>query len=328
MEKNKQHSLQTILFQNVQASIPVHRSLVDELSELLEISTDSVYRRLRNETMLSIDEVQIICNNYSISFDSISNNEMQTVVCNHAALRNEQDLTNHLLYMNKELEFILSVPDSHITYAAIDIPIFHHFQFQELSSFKIFYWLRSVINDADFNSKKYNPKLISDELMTHYKKMFETYKNCNLTEIWTDSTIRSLIKQIEFFWQSGMFETRDEALLICDQAEQEILLIQSMADVPIQNQNDKQYKLYFSEIEIGNNSILVKLGNQKRSYLSYNTLNLLVTSHQGFCDEIEIWQQNFIGKATLISGASEKIRYQFFRRLLDDIAALKKRIEA
>ena len=81
---------------------------------------------------------------------------------------------------------------------------------------KIFYWLRSVINDADFNSKKYNPKLISDELMIHYKKMFETYKTCNLTEIWTDSTIRSLIKQIEFFWQSGMFETREDALLICD----------------------------------------------------------------------------------------------------------------
>ena len=57
------------MFQRVQESIPPHCSLVDELSELLKISNDSVYRRLRNETILSIDEVELFAN--SILFHSI-----------------------------------------------------------------------------------------------------------------------------------------------------------------------------------------------------------------------------------------------------------------
>lgn len=327
MNKQFPDSLQNILFQKVQECIPPHCSLVDELSELLKISNDSVYRRIRNETMLSIEEVGIICNTYSISFDAISKTDTHSVVCNYAMLRNEQDLTQHLLFMNKELDFLHSIPNSQITYAAIDIPIFHHFQFHELTSFKIFYWLRSVISDKVFAQKKFDPTLVSEDLMKIYRHMFETYKSLNITEIWTDSTIKSLIKQIEFFWESGMFESKEDAILVCQQAEQEIQYIQKLAEEPIVNTNGHYYKLYFSEIEIGNNSILTKWGDNKRTFLTYNTINLLASSHNGFSDETEMWQQNLIQKSTLISGASEKIRYQFFKRLLDDIGRLKKRIE-
>ncbi|HPM12062.1 MAG TPA: hypothetical protein PK734_01075 [Bacteroidales bacterium] len=328
MNKESQNSLQNLLFQRVQESIPPHCSLVDELSELLKISNDSVYRRLRNETMLSIDEVGIICKQYSISFDSISKSDSTSVVCNYALLRNEQDLVQHLTFMSKELDLYKSLPDAHITYAAIDIPIFHHFEFKELTTFKIYYWLRSVINDENFSDIKYNSNLVSEEHMKLYKHMFNTYNSCNVTEIWTDSTIKSLIKQIDFFWESGMFENKEDAILICKQAEDEIIQIQKQAEKPITKDNGHINKLYFSEIELGNNSILAKWGSNKRTYLTYNTINILISSNNGFCNETEIWQQNLIKKSTLISGASEKIRYQFFKRLLDDIGLLRKKIES
>lgn len=328
MNKEIQDSLQNLLFQRVQESIPPHCSLVDELSELLKISNDSVYRRLRNETMLSIDEVGIICNRYSISFDSIAKSNTTSVVCNYALLRNEHDLVQHLRFMSKELDLYKSLPDAHITYAAIDIPIFHHFEFKELTTFKIYYWLRSVINDEKFSDIKYNSNIVSDEYMELYKHMFNTYNSCNVTEIWTDSTIKSLIKQIDFFWESGMFEHKEDAILICKQAEEEIISIQKQAEKPITKDNGHSNKLYFCEIELGNNSILAQWGGNKRTYLTYNTINILISSNNEFCNETEIWQQNLIKKSTLISGASEKIRYQFFKRLLDDIGALKKKIES
>ena len=55
----------------VQDQTPDKYSLVYELSELLGISTDSVYRRLRSETLMDITEIQKICLHYNISFDSI-----------------------------------------------------------------------------------------------------------------------------------------------------------------------------------------------------------------------------------------------------------------
>jgi len=327
MNKKNENSIQNILFQQVQESIPVHCSLVEELAELLDISNDSVYRRLRNETMLTIDEVNLICKKFTISFDSITKNDSNSVVCNYALLRNEHDLIQHLLFMYRELDLISKAPDSQLIYAAIDIPIFHHFQFKELAAFKIFYWLRSVINDSDYSNKKFDPHFIQDEIMDKFYQMSEVYKNTNVTEIWTDSTVRSLIKQIDYFWDSGMFESKDDALLVCQQALDEINYIQNLAAVTPTNKSGEHYRLYFSEIEISNNSILAKLGNLKRTYLSYNTINLLATPHTAFCNEIEQWQENILRKSTLISGASEKTRYQFFKRASEDLLLLSKKIE-
>ena len=41
-----------------------HVSFVDELADLLSISKDSAYRRLRGETLLSFEEISLISDKY------------------------------------------------------------------------------------------------------------------------------------------------------------------------------------------------------------------------------------------------------------------------
>lgn len=60
---------QILFFQQIRSVLPAHISFVDEVAELLNISNDSAYRRIRAEKAISFDELQVLCNHYKISLD-------------------------------------------------------------------------------------------------------------------------------------------------------------------------------------------------------------------------------------------------------------------
>ena len=63
-------SIQISFLEKVKEQIPSSISLVNELAELLNVSVDSAYRRLRGDTDLSFEEAILISNKYNVSLDS------------------------------------------------------------------------------------------------------------------------------------------------------------------------------------------------------------------------------------------------------------------
>ena len=59
-------TVQTNFIELLKRSAPMHISLAEELSELLQISLDSVYRRLRCETDITLSETFAICKHFNI----------------------------------------------------------------------------------------------------------------------------------------------------------------------------------------------------------------------------------------------------------------------
>jgi hypothetical protein len=55
------NAIQNNFIELLKRSAPMHISLAEELSELLQISLDSVYRRLRCETDITLTETFAIC---------------------------------------------------------------------------------------------------------------------------------------------------------------------------------------------------------------------------------------------------------------------------
>src|SRR5215212_7694719 len=62
---------QQLFFNHIKSKLPVHLSLVDEVAELLAISNDSAYRRIRGEKPIGLDEIQMLCNKYQVSLDQL-----------------------------------------------------------------------------------------------------------------------------------------------------------------------------------------------------------------------------------------------------------------
>jgi len=63
---NQSGQIQEILFQEIKGKLSSNISFVHDLSELLGISYDSAYRRIRGEKELSLEELKTICLHYNI----------------------------------------------------------------------------------------------------------------------------------------------------------------------------------------------------------------------------------------------------------------------
>lgn len=316
-------------FERIKDLIPVQNSMVHELSELLEISTDSMYRRIRGETSLTFDEVGKLCNHFKISFDSFINIESGNVTFNYTNMEEgEISFKKYLTSMRDDLRIIKGAQNHLITYACEDIPIFHNINHIDIASFKMMYWMKAILNTPELEGVKFSANAVSQELKDLGQEIYELYCSIPSIEIWTDTTIRSTIKQIEFFWEAGMFSSKEDALQVISSLRKTIKVIQKQAEegTKVLNRNKApeevdNYSFYFSEIELTNNCVLVNLGQIQAVYLGHLTFNTMNTSNATYCAQTQHWMENIIKKSTLISKVAEKNRYQFFNTIyttLDD----------
>lgn len=91
---------QQLFFNHIRSKLPSHLSFVDEVAELLNISNDSAYRRIRGEKPLGLDEVQVLCDKYQVSLDQLLRIKTDTVIFTY-------DKIDHLSFgLNKYLQFV------------------------------------------------------------------------------------------------------------------------------------------------------------------------------------------------------------------------------
>ncbi|MCW3083898.1 MAG: hypothetical protein JWP12_1264 [Bacteroidetes bacterium] len=337
MAKKTPESAQLILMQRLKDALPSNISLVDALADLLQVSNDSAYRRMRGETALSIEEISAICKHFKFSFDSfINSNDDGSAHFKYNKMDGHPDgFKAYFKSIRHDLSKIMHFDEKEVIFAAEDIPVFHHFVSPELTAFKMFYWNKSILNAKDFEDKKYDSTLIDDELKETAAAIYEMYSKVPSIEIWSDDTANSTIKQIEFYWEAGIFKSKADALLICDHVSQMLDRIKRQAELNIKlDANDKptsaenNYALYHSDVMIGNNCVLVTTAGLKATYLSYHTFNTILTTNTAFCGETDLWLKNLIRKSNLISGVAEKQRYRYFKKIEDLMKKLRDKIES
>jgi hypothetical protein len=325
---------QARFFEMIQHSIPPSVSLIDHLCEVLKMSDNSVYRRMKGQIPLTMDQIILLCNMFNISFDLMLNLKGNSVTFDFNPMSSEMNFRNYILGITNDMDILSRNKNGKAIYAAEDIPLFYNFAIPELAKFKAFYWLKSVMNVEALQGVKFNSGLVSEELLAAGKQLFDIYAKIPSIEIWTEITPVSLFKQIEFFYESDLFESKEDALIICDAVWQLFDLLKKSATLGCKfDSNQKMveselnYQLYLSEIEIGNNCILTDMEGFKTSYLAFNTLNKLTTRDQRFCGEIDRWLTNLISKSNPLSGVAEKRRSQFFKIINDRLECTRKKIE-
>jgi len=63
--------LQQELFRVIKKNIPATASATDEIARVLDVSVDSVYRRMRGEKTISLEELYKLSSHYKISLDQL-----------------------------------------------------------------------------------------------------------------------------------------------------------------------------------------------------------------------------------------------------------------
>ena len=306
-----------------------YNSFVDELSELLSMSRDSAYRRIRGETLLTFEEIRKISSHFQISLDNFMGLTSSSVLFQRRTI-NYQSFTykDYLMSINDNVQTINQFQEKQLIYAAKDIPIFHFFQFPHLNNFKSYFWLRTIINSPDHQQKTYHPKYVDPELQSITNSIWEKYLITPCTEIWSDETVNVTLRQIEFYYDCGLL-TKEQAIPVLTDFLEMIFLIKQEARIgkKIFRDNEKSgnpstYQLYYNEIAISDNTIFFKMDGFRMVYKPYNMLDILNTADESFCEDTEKYLQNIISKSTPMSAGSEKLRLKFFNRVEDKAKAL------
>ncbi|TAE72199.1 MAG: hypothetical protein EAZ85_09850 [Bacteroidetes bacterium] len=305
--------------------IPSSISFTDAISDILGISQDSAYRRIRGEKSLTIEEIAKLCSHFHLSFDKFLQADKNIVTFNYESLNTQQNFKDYLLRILDMLKKMQHIPNAQIMYGADDIPIFHHFNHREHTAFKVFYWQQSVLNLPEWQEKKFAVKEIEDEIINICKEIYDLYQKIPSIEIWTDESANSTFRQIMYYWESGLFEDKNEMKIVC---EQFLEILQNIEKYAEKSFKKADFQLYQSEIQVGNNCVLVTFGHLQMVYLRHQTFNVMTTMNQEFCQETSSFLKSLTKKSLLISGSSEKQRRKFFQQIYNKIGKLLEEINA
>ena len=301
--------------------LPPGVGLAEEMADLLMVSIDSAYRRIRGETELTIEEIFKIAKKYEISVDEVFSSRGDKVTFAYTTLTDSvKNFEDYLVRLTNHLKTINKFENKKIYYVAEEIPMFYSFFSKKLADFKLFYWQRSVLNIPDYQQTRFDFGIVPEHLVNLAHTAYQEYLTVPSSEVWTDETVYTGLKQIRFYLDSGIL-TKEIALELFSEYRKMIEMVHKNAESGRKNISDKEetYTLYNSEVVLGTNCIYVIMGDARFSYISFNSINSLTTNNPEFCDETEHWMRNLEKKSTLISGVSEKQRYQFFSQMYKHI---------
>lgn len=312
-------NIQPLFLESLRKHLPDNTSFVDEIAEVLNISRDSAYRRIRGETILSLDEVQVLCSHYKISLDSVLATTPDTVTFNHRAI-NDSNFTLHhwLISIQKNLEMIEQFPQRELIYCAKDIPMFHYFHFPELAAFKLYFWMREYHRYPQYQTVAFTPAVVPNEMITIGKTITEIYCRVPSQEIWSDEIANITVRQIDYALESG-FVDDIQANLLYRKFFELIELLKKFATDGSKNGLEQNYTLYKNEILIADTTLLFKMGDKRVTFITYNTMNILTTSEERFCAQMESYLTNVMNKSVLISASGERERNKLFNKILEPL---------
>ena len=328
------NQIQQLFFNHIRSKLPAHLSFVDEVAELLNISNDSAYRRIRGEKPLGLDEVQVLCNKYRISLDQLLQLNTNTVIFSCDKIDYPSfGFDKYLQFVAHNLGMFNKLQNPKLYYYSKDIPIFHFMAFPELRAFKFFFWKRTLINYPELARQQFNGEETDPVLLELADKIDEMYAGIPSTDIWNEESINVTISQIEFYRQSNIFTSKDVLLKVYSQLEELVNHLELQAETGKKWLYGKRhatgnvpYDAYINETLIGDNTIFVQSDNQLVTFINHNGLNFMATQDKGFCDYTFKNLQNVIRKSTHISVVGEKERSIFFNTLRQKIQDRKNNI--
>jgi len=293
---------QLALFQLIKSKLPQNVSFVHEVSELLGLSYDSAYRRIRGEKELTINELEKLSKHFDLSIDTLFQVSGKNVIFTYKAL--EQGIFELEDWLNSVLDDIKSIhnaKEKRVIYSAVDIPLYHYFHFPEITAFKEYIWLKTLYPSEEYSTKMFKLEDASENFYNIGRQLLATAVKIPTIEIWNEETFNSILRQSEvgYKFPYGYENVGKKNNFLC----------------------------YYNDLILTDNTILFSSKEIYLTYITNNAINLLHTDSKDYFNRNYHWAKNIVSQSTLISGTAEKERNMFFRELKKKILQTKIELE-
>jgi hypothetical protein len=330
METNE---LQLQLFTYLKENIPPHLSLVDELCDLLNLSADSVYRRIRGEKPISLAELKRICEHYHLSIDQLLQLQNESVLFDAPGMNTVPgEFVEYVKGMLRQFNYFNSFKTKEIQYLCKDVPIWYFYLFPDLAAFKTFFWSKTINNNPGLSNKLFSLKEYPyEDCFTIGQQVLQLHNQIPSVELWNFESIHSTINQVAYYKDAGNFKSHHDFDAVLNSFHQLLDHLQLQAEKGAKfmpGATDLAYKapiqFYVNELILGNNTMLLYLDDKRLSMVTYSVFNYLFTRDERFSNKIANTFNTLLSRSTLISKTGEKDRNRFFNTLREKVNALRK----
>jgi hypothetical protein len=328
MESN---NIQVLFFQHIKSLLPSHVSLVDAIADLLNISNDSAYRRIRSEKQISLEEMQKLALHYKISLDQFMHLHSDSFIfTGHLTNQSDHPFEQWMKDTLQNLSFMHSFKAKHMYYLAKDIPAMHYFALPEFWAFKSFVWKKSILHyDSLKNVKLSIKEQIPESHPDLARKLVDVYNEIPCTEVWNIECINTTLRQLEFYRAANLFQSKEDDTIFCNsflllvdhmekQAELGLKFVVGESPKP----GAASFRLFNNEFQLGDNTVFAELDTMKVTFLNHSVFNFVATRDERFNNYTFNNLTNLIRKSTQISEVGERERIKFFNRIRERIRSV------
>ena len=305
------------------------------MAELYGVSQDSVYRRMRGEKVMTLEEILLLYDTYDFSLEEVlSSSKARLVFSFQPISENGFDFIDYLEYINTMLERIAACDHKMLYYLANDVPLFQMLNTPAIASFNLFFWQKTILGFDQYKDKKFKLGIKDDRVNRISREIQDAYFRIPTVEIYSQQTIDTTLRQIEFYLKSGLFEFMETALVLCDEFLKLIRHIKSQGEHGRKFRlsdtetalMDVDYQVFFNEVLYSDTTILVESDGDKMTYMTNNGLNVLRTDSVEYYDHsmnsFNILQRKSIG----VSGGNDRERDRIFRIFEQQILRFKDKL--
>lgn len=327
--------IQLQLFQLIKNKYIEKETFGNYLADLLNVSTDSIYRRLRGETPLTVHEIQKLTNHFNISFDALCDVNEGSVLFQYSPFHSyDFSLESYLEGILRMMKKIRSSGNPRILFTVSNINFFQLINIPQLMRFRLFFWAKTHLRIEKYQFEKFRHEKTSPKAFDLGSEILEIYNSIPSDEIYDPEFMRGFLRQVSYYLKSHLFEDTEYSLFLCDRM---IMLSEHLRK---QCTIGKKYtygtkppeeghvlNMYYNETINPDATFYFSSDETEGILTTHNILNYLLTTNQNYVNDSKQVLDCQIANSSLISIINEKERNAFFFEFENTINSFRKRLE-
>lgn len=306
--------IQEALLSQMRQKLTKSENLTKVLMDVLELSQDAVYRRIRLETYFTLQDLQRISHHFGISIDSVLSKNENAVYFKYNPT-SSVSIDNYLSFIHDQFTFVKKLNNPQITLTVNNTPFLHLFSFPNLLRFKLFFWMKYQLENEDFQSVNWNEFSFNEKQLELIESITNMYASIPTTEFYDSTTLRGLIREMEFYSASNEITNMSQ---LVEELQQlfEYLCKQLESGHKINNKGHKTtIEAYYNEVLNASALFYYSSNDQEGIYLAQNFLNPILISDPTYLTDTKVMLANMMAHSIQISKTGLKQRNVFFSGL-------------
>ncbi len=309
------NDLNNILVEKIKCHIPKNVKPLPFLMNLLGLSKESVYRRLRGEIHFTFDEACELSNRLGFSIDEILANDTGDRVFFN--LQVDHTLPSSVAFFRmlkqylSQLEQMAVCENKEVIYSRNRLSVIHSIGCDCLFKFMYYKWTHQM-NDVPSNYSL-SDVVLPNEIVETCNLIKEVKKNlANITYIIDQSILLRTIGEIQYYCRRKLISEM-ELSLIHDELLRVVAACEKQA---IEGCDEAGVKMtyYLSTFDIESNIDYACYDDECISYNWVHAINPLIISSPKLCLFQKKWLESIRKYSVLITQSNELVQSEFFNK--------------